>query len=205
MNNKLNYTGLSKNIFRVSQCGKQEKNTRHCVNSLSMNFIPLDSLPKIKKAYFAGGCFWGVESLFQQLDGVTDTKVGYMGGKKENPTYEQVCYSGTGHAEAIEVTYNPDKASYEELAKYFFEIHDPTQLDRQGPDIGDQYRSVVFYNDETEKETTEKLITILKDKGFKVVTELEKANKFWLAEDFHQDYYSKTGKKPYCHFYVKRF
>lgn len=182
-----------------------EKNTRHCVNSISMNFISADSIPKTQKAYFAGGCFWGVESLFQQLAGVTDTKVGYMGGKKENPTYEQICYSKTGHAEAIEVTYNPDKTNFEKLAKYFFEIHDPTQLNRQGPDIGDQYRSVVFYNNEEEKLITETLINILKQKGYKVVTELEKATKFWVAEDYHQDYYNKTGKQPYCHFYVKRF
>lgn len=180
------------------------KNTRHCVNSISLNFIPADTLHK-KKAYFAGGCFWGIESLFKQLEGVTDTKVGYMGGRMENPTYEQVCYSGTGHAEAIEVTYNTDKTNFEKLAKYFFEIHDPTQLNRQGPDIGDQYRSVVFYNNEEEKLITETLINILKQKGYKVVTELEQATKFWVAEDYHQDYYNKTGKQPYCHFYIKRF
>lgn len=182
-----------------------EKNVRHCVNSISLNFVPASQEVKTEKAYFAGGCFWGTEYLLQQVEGVKSTRVGYMGGKTENPTYKEVCYENTGHAEAVEVVFDPTKTDYEKLARYFFEIHDPTQLNRQGPDVGDQYRSAVFYVDETQKQIAEKLIRILKDKGYKVVTEVTKAGEFYEAEKYHQDYYNYTGKEPYCHFYQKRF
>lgn len=160
---------------------------------------------KTQKAYFAGGCFWGVEHLFKKLPGVVSTRVGYMGGSVENPTYDQVSAHDTGHAEALEVEFDSDKTSFEVVAKYFFEIHDPTQVDRQGPDIGSQYRSVVFYVDAEQKEITEKLIEILKEKGYNVVTTVEKAGPFWEAEEGHQDYYEKKGGTPYCHVYVKKF
>lgn len=185
--------------------GFTPKNTRHCVNSISLTFVPKEKEKMYKKAIFAGGCFWGVEHLFQKLDGVISVVSGYSGGKVDNPTYEQVCTGTTGHAEAVEITYDPEKISYRQLAKYFFEIHDPTQLNRQGPDIGNQYRSAVFYTTEEEKQIAEELIQILKNKGYNVVTELNKFEKFWPAEDYHQDYYLKTGKAPYCHFYRKKF
>lgn len=185
--------------------GYTDKNIRHCVNSISMNFIPDKKEESFKKAYFAGGCFWGVEYYFQKAEGVISTTVGYMGGSKENPSYQEVCYTNTGHAEAIEVEYDPDKTSYEELAKLFFEIHDPTQVNRQGPDIGEQYRSEVFYVDDGQKETAEKLIGILKEKGYKVATRVTEAGTFWAAEDYHQEYYEKKNGTPYCHSYVKRF
>ena len=136
---------------------------------------------------------------------MVSTRVGYMGGSKKNPTYKEVCNANTGHAEAVEVVFDPAKTSYEKIAKYFFEIHDPTQADGQGPDIGDQYRSAVFYTDEDQKKIAEKLIMMLKGKGYRVVTEVTKAATFWEAEDYHQDYYQKTGKAPYCHIYQKRF
>ncbi|GAB4317541.1 MAG: bifunctional methionine sulfoxide reductase B/A protein [Candidatus Zixiibacteriota bacterium] len=203
--------------------GFTEKNTRHCVNSISLNFVPaseaaaiLTSSPGakptrdvettgVKKAYFAGGCFWGVEHLLQKQKGVITVVSGYMGGNVDNPTYEQVCYKNTGHAETVEVTYDPDQVDFETLAKLFFEIHDPTQVNRQGPDRGDQYRSAVFYVDDEQKQITEKLIGILKEKGYDVATEVEPAGAFWKAEQYHQDYYEKTGKQPYCHAYTKRF
>jgi peptide methionine sulfoxide reductase msrA/msrB len=178
------------------------KNTRHCVNSISMSFLPAKDQDT---AYFAGGCFWGVEYHFRKLDGVISTKVGYMGGKKSNPTYDDVCTGTTGHAETMEVTFNPEKVSYETLAKLFFEIHDPTQTNRQGPDVGNQYRSALFFNDEMQKSIALKLIHQLQSKGYNVVTELTKADTFWIAEDYHQDYYTKTGHRPYCHIYTKRF
>jgi peptide methionine sulfoxide reductase msrA/msrB len=128
-----------------------------------------------------------------------------MGGHKDNPTYKQVCSGKTGHVEAVEVVFDPSKTDYEKVTKYFFEIHDPTQLNRQGPDIGEQYSSVVFYTSDSQKETTEKLIDILKTKGYDVVTKLLKADKFWPAEDYHQDYYEVRGGTPYCHVYTKRF
>lgn len=157
------------------------------------------------KAYFAGGCFWGVEHLFQKKEGVLSAVSGYMGGTVDNPTYEQVCSKTTGHLETVEVTYDPDLVSYEELAKYFFEIHDPTQANGQGPDIGPQYLSAVFYTSQEEKEITENLIEILKEKGYQVVTQAIPTETFWKAEEYHQDYYDKKHSQPYCHFYQKRF
>ncbi len=187
--------------------GFTEKNTRHCVNSISLNFIPVEMNKKIKleRAIFAGGCFWGTEHYFKQAKGVVSTTVGYTGGSIKNPTYEQVCSHTTGHAEAVEVYFNPDETSFEELAKLFFEIHDPTQINRQGPDIGDQYRSEIFYVSLEQKEIAEKLIDILKKKGLKVATKLTQLSEFYPAENYHQDYYQKKGGSPYCHFRVKRF
>jgi peptide methionine sulfoxide reductase msrA/msrB len=187
--------------------GFTDKNTRHCVNSISLNFVPLEIKQEIKmdKAIFAGGCFWGMEYQFQKLDGVQSVVSGYIGGHKDNPTYKEVCYTNTGHAEAVEITYDPNKVSYETLAKLFFEIHDPTQVGGQGPDIGDQYRSEIFYFNDEQKATAEKLIKILMDKGYDVVTGLTKTSKFYNAEDYHQDYYNKTGGTPYCHIFTKRF
>ncbi len=158
-----------------------------------------------KKAYFAGGCFWGVEHLFQRKEGVITAISGYMGGLKESPTYQDVLSGTTGHLEAVEITYDPDQVSYEELTKFFFEIHDPTQANGQGPDIGAQYLSAVFYSNEDEKEITRELIEILKSKGYEVVTRLIPAETFWTAEEYHQDYYLKKNQQPYCHRYQKKF
>lgn len=189
--------------------GFTAKNTRHCVNSISMNFIPADEKTKAEvkteKAYFAGGCFWGVEYFFQKEKGVLSTRVGYMGGHLKNPTYDDVCEGNTGHAETMEVVFDPSQTDFETLARLFFEIHDPTQVNRQGPDIGQQYRSEIFYVNEEQKQIAEKLIQILKDKGYKVATQLTKADTFWEAERYHQSYYQKTGHHPYCHGYTKRF
>jgi peptide methionine sulfoxide reductase msrA/msrB len=178
-----------------------EKNTRHCVNSISLEFVPAN----IKYAIFAGGCFWGVEYLMEQQKGVLSVVSGYTGGHTANPTYEEVCSKTTGHAEAVKIEYDPSQVSYETLAKLFFEIHDPTQLDRQGPDVGDQYRSEIFYGDDKEKAVADKLIKILKSKGYNVVTKVTPAGEFYPAETYHQDYYQKKGTKPYCHIYTKRF
>jgi peptide methionine sulfoxide reductase msrA/msrB len=181
------------------------KNARYCVNSISMNFIPEAKSIMTEKAYFAGGCFWGIEHYLQKVEGVLSAKVGYMGGHTENPTYEEVCSGTTGHAETVEVEFDPSKTDFETLARLFFEIHDPTQKNGQGPDIGDQYRSAIFYVDDTQKLIAEKLIGLLKAKGYDVQTQIVKAGPFWIAENYHQDYYDKTGKQPYCHFYTKRF
>ncbi len=191
--------------------GLTPKNTRHCVNSISMDFIPATSQTAVKQqsatdtAIFAGGCFWGFEYYMMKIKGVISTTVGYTGGHTENPTYEQVCAGNTGHYEAIEVVFDPSKTTYEDVAKLFFEIHDPTQWNHQGPDRGEQYRSAVFYRNQNQKDITEKLISILKKKGYNVVTEVKPAGKFWKAEDYHQDYYNHKGSEPYCHGFVQRF
>jgi len=237
--------------------GFTSKNTRYCVNSVSLDFVPAGSrgtaaaagggrtggtegagqvngaaadgagktpstvnaaaaaIPTGAKkaeaprttevAYFAGGCFWGVEYLMRKAPGVILTEVGYAGGRTENPTYEQVCAHNTGHAEAVKVVFDPVVVSYETLAKLFFEIHDPTQVDRQGPDVGDQYRSEIFFTSPEQKATAEKLISILRGKGYKVATKVEPAGTFYRAEEYHQDYYDRRGSRPYCHAYTKRF
>lgn len=187
--------------------GYTPKNTRYCVNSVSLDFTPTQSAQETKaeRAIFASGCFWGTEYHLQKAPGVISTTVGYTGGHVENPTYKQVCTDRTGHAEAVEVIYDPSKTSFEKLARLFFETHDFTQLNRQGPDIGTQYRSVVFYLNKKQKGATAKLIETLKKKGFDVKTEVTKADKFWPAENYHQDYYKNNGKTPYCHIYRKIF
>jgi peptide methionine sulfoxide reductase msrA/msrB len=175
------------------------------VNSISLKFIPELKTKNMEKAIFAGGCFWGVEHYFQKTKGVISLQVGYTGGNKDKPTYEEVCSGKTHHAEAIEVTFDSTQTSFEELAKLFFEIHDFTQVNRQGPDIGEQYRTEIFYTNDEQKDISEKLIKTLTDKGYDVATMVTKATKFWKAEDYHQKYYEKTGKTPYCHIYKKIF
>ena len=159
----------------------------------------------MKKVILAGGCFWGVEAYFKQIKGVIDTSCGYANGNKENPTYQEVKSHTTGHAETVEITYNPEVVSYETLLKLFMEIHDPTQLDRQGVDVGPQYRSEIFYQTPDEKECAEKIIAILKGKGYDVVTKVTPASKFWEAEDYHQNYCEVHNIEPECHMRVKRF
>ena len=235
------------------------KNVRHCVNSLSLDFVPAsdtaalypDLGPKtaptrrdppkttsptttpapaqaptetaartassamhglssettepLETAIFAGGCFWGVEYFMEQQPGVRSVEAGYIGGRTSNPTYREVCSQTTGHAEAVRVEYDPSQVSYETLARLFFEIHDPTQVNRQGPDIGDQYRSEIFYTTPQQRQTAEKLIAELRSKGYRVATRVTPAGTFWPAEAYHQDYYRKKGTQPYCHGYTRRF
>lgn len=157
------------------------------------------------RAIYASGCFWGTEYYLQKAKGVIATTVGYTGGHKDNPTYHEVSTGRTGHAEAVEVIFDPAVISYEDLTKLFFETHDPGQKDGQGPDIGPQYRSAIFYLDDEQKATAEKLIAELREKGYKVVTEVTKAGQFWKAEEYHQDYYDKNNGNPYCHIYRKKF
>jgi peptide methionine sulfoxide reductase msrA/msrB len=182
------------------------KNTRHCVNSVSLDFVPAHvSAGRYGTAIFAGGCFWGVDYFMKKAPGVISVTSGYTGGWVKNPSYKEVCTGSTGHAEAVKIIYDPDKTSYEKLLKLFLEIHDPTQAGGQGPDIGEQYRSVIFYVNEDQKMIAEKCLKILNDKGFKTTTAVTKASEFYNAEDYHQDYYFKNGKLPYCHVYTKRF
>jgi peptide-methionine (S)-S-oxide reductase len=147
-----------------------------------------------KKATFGAGCFWGVEAAFRRTAGVTGTKVGYAGGGVDNPTYEQVCSDTTGHAEVVEVTYDPEQVPYEQLLTIFWLEHDPTQLNRQGPDVGSQYRSVVFVHDEEQRAAAEVSRGAVQDRFTpRVVTQIEDAPAFWEAEDYHQRYLEKRG------------
>ena len=147
-----------------------------------------------EKATFGAGCFWGVEVAFRNVPGVTDTAVGYMGGTLANPTYEQVCTDRTGHAEVVQVEYDPDEVSYEQLLDTFWEEHDPTQLNRQGPDFGSQYRSVVFFHSpEQQEQALASKARIQAQNGEPVVTEIVPASDFWRAEEYHQQYLVKRG------------
>ena len=147
-----------------------------------------------KQATFGAGCFWGVEAAFRRTQGVTGTKVGYAGGKVDNPTYEQVCSDTTGHAEVVEVTYDPEQVPYEQLLTIFWLEHDPTQLNRQGPDVGSQYRSVIFVHDEEQRAAAEASREAVQARFTRpVVTTIEDAPPFWEAEDYHQQYLEKRG------------
>jgi len=185
--------------------GYTDKNIRHCVNSISLKFIPESDTASAGRAIFASGCFWGTEYYLQQAEGVISTTVGYTGGHVKNPTYSQVCSDTTGHAEAVEVIFDPEKISYEAVTKLFFETHDPAQVNRQGPDIGTQYRSEIFYLTDDQRQTAEKLKKILIEKGLKAAPQITPAGEFYPAETYHQDYYQHKGTLPYCHRYIKRF
>jgi methionine-S-sulfoxide reductase len=156
---------------------------------------------KREEAIFGAGCFWGVQYYFDQVPGVIETEVGYSGGHTDNPSYEQVLPHTTGHAEATKVVFDPSKVTYETLLKQFFRMHDPTQLNHQGPDVGDNYRSAIFYKDEAQKQAAQKIIDKLNASGkYKkpIVTTLEKFTKFWPAEDYHQKFSQRTGRGV-CH------
>lgn len=161
-----------------------------------------DALVQPGIADFAAGCFWHVEEAFRRIEGVIDTEVGYEGGHKDNPTYEEVCSQKTGHAETVRVYFDPAKVSYEDLLEVFWRIHDPTQLNRQGPDVGDNYRSAIFYHDESQRHAAERSKKELEDeRRFEkpIVTQIVPATRFWRAEEYHQKYFAKRGHgASYC-------
>ena len=179
--------------------GFTAKNIRHCVNSLSLDFVADLTVADTEEAIIAAGCFWGVEYYFKKLHGILKTEVGYTGGHLSNPSYQAVCSHQTGHYEALRIIYDIKKINYSNVLKYFFEIHDFTQADGQGPDIGPQYLSIIFYYDEQQKNIAQQLTTQLQQQKFKVATKVLPVSTFWQAEDYHQHYYEKTGKQPYCH------
>ncbi|MDD3266425.1 MAG: bifunctional methionine sulfoxide reductase B/A protein [Burkholderiales bacterium] len=182
-----------------------DKNTRHCVNSASLDFVNSIYIEDSEEVILAAGCFWGVEYYLKKIPGVVLTEVGYCGGHVDNPIYDDVKKESTGHLEVVRVIWDKNKQSLEQILKVFFETHDPEQIDGQGPDIGNQYLSAIFYYDAMQKATAEKVMQLLIDKGYKLATELRKMEKFWIGELYHQDYYNRKGTLPYCHGYQERF
>lgn len=180
-----------------------EKNTRHCVNSLSMKFIPAvqNTLPQYEQATFWWWCFWCIEAGIQRLKWVVQVQSGYSGGKRKFPTYEHICTGCTGHIEVVQVTFDPAIISYELLLKVFFALHDPTSIDKQWADTWEQYRSVIFYHSDEQKNTAEQVIQYLATEQVYdqlIVTEIRPLETFWVAEWYHQNYYNQHANKPYC-------
>jgi peptide-methionine (S)-S-oxide reductase len=172
---------------------------------MSMMLIGGLAMAETNKATFAAGCFWGVESAFRTVDGVVDTKVGYIGGKMDNPTYKQVCTGRTGHAEALEISFDSAVVTYKELVELFWRVHDPTQVNRQGPDFGTQYRTAIFYHSDEQKKIAEQSkaeLNASKKWRKPIATQIVPAVPFWRAEEYHQRYFEKTGQ-PACHFFAE--
>lgn len=185
--------------------GYTKLNTRYCVNSASVDFIAAEDFGQTEEIIVAAGCFWGVEHYMKKLDGVVFAESGYCGGEKPYPDYKSVCAGGTGYLEVVRIIFDKTKLSLEDILKYFFEIHDFEQINGQGPDIGEQYKSAIFYYNEHQKKVAQDLINILKEKSYKVATELREMKPYYVAEDYHLDYYLKQGSLPYCHSYKKIF
>ncbi|MFH1685707.1 MAG: bifunctional methionine sulfoxide reductase B/A protein [Candidatus Micrarchaeota archaeon] len=174
------------------------KNIRHCVNSISMEFIPREKVES-ETIILGGGCFWCTEAAFSLVQGVLSVVSGYAGGTMENPTYQQVCEGNTGHAEVVSIEFYPKAVSIEKILDVFFTLHDPTQLNRQGEDVGTQYRSIILYTSEKQKAEVENYLDRIKDDFEKpLTTEVKKLEKFYKAEDYHKDYYKNNPEKGYC-------
>lgn len=185
--------------------GYTANNRRYCVNAASLDFVLSNTVLDSEEAIVAGGCFWGVDYYFRQMPCVLGVESGYTGGSLENPSYQQICHGHSGHYEAVRILYDPSKTDYETVLKLFFEIHDPTQKNGQGPDFGHQYQSAVFCYNKNQRNITEGLIHRLRQKGFDVATHVLEVSPFWPAEEYHQNYYAKHQKIPYCHARVPRF
>lgn len=199
---------MFKHVFLISSicfcfvsCGQtNSKEKTQIKNQTNINLQDMETVT------FGAGCFWCVEAIFQRIKGVEEVKSGYMGGKIKNPTYKEVCSGLTGHTEVVQLKYNPEVISYKELLEVFFQTHDPTTLNRQGADVGTQYRSVIFYHNEAQKELAEQIKKQLNNNHVfenPVVTEILPATEFYVAEDYHQNYYNQNSSQPYCSYVIK--
>lgn len=186
-----------------SSCGLNENQQKVMSNDMSFS---LPSGVKTDTATFGTGCFWCTEAIFQQLDGVLKVTSGYSGGHVDKPTYKEVCEGTTGHAEVIQIVYNPEEITFDELLEAFWQSHDPTTLNRQGNDVGPQYRSVIFYHDDEQKKKAEHYkVKLDQSKAYDnpIVTEISPFTKFFVAENYHQDYYANNGSQPYCYYVIR--
>lgn len=196
-------------FFALTGCTAQDKNESYMENKSDQSVVtPVENFPEGRElATFAGGCFWCTEAIFEEVIGVEKVISGYAGGKRENPTYEQVCSGATGHAEGIEITYDPQKTDYKTLLDIFMRTHDPTTKDRQGNDVGTQYRSIIFYHNAAQKAIAEDYISeknAEKYFGKDIVTEVIPATVFYPAENYHQDYFANNMDAPYCTYVVAK-